>query len=108
MAAMQLCQAQKNYGKTESDFKTIVKAYLAILSDFTVEQILDAMRRYMRMQSDIPAPADLARILAPNEQENLSPVVYAHFRRKVRNGEFLTSEERKYCEKFERIELKKV
>jgi hypothetical protein len=66
-AAAVVVDMQKSYGK-QVDLKTMLRGWQFLLEDdYTVYQISSALKEYMRQYSDIPAPADLIKILNPPE-----------------------------------------
>lgn len=65
---------QKNYGR-DFDIKKTIAAWEFILHDCTPSQVAAAAAQYMRQSSDIPAPADLLKIINPPEPQ----ITYAEY-----------------------------
>lgn len=59
----QVCALQKQYGKTQAELETLVEGFHWLLSDYHIADIKTAFREYMLEHSDIPAPADIKKII---------------------------------------------
>lgn len=59
----QLCALQKQYGKTQAELETLVEGFSWALADYAMPEIIKAMRKYVLTASDIPAPADVIKII---------------------------------------------
>lgn len=67
---------QKNYGRDINPIETL-KAWEFILSEkYTAGQVLLAMRSYMELSSDMPAPSDLIKIISPPPKK----ITYAEYK----------------------------
>jgi hypothetical protein len=97
---------QKQYGKTSQELETLVEGFCWILADYPMPVILAALAEYVRREPDIPAPADLVRIINPPQPE-LSAAVYVQLKQRVSEGGWLFADEREYCRAFESRELAK-
>jgi hypothetical protein len=71
-----LATIQKSYGR-QVDVKATIQAWEFIMADkYRAEQVLMAMRVYMGKSSDMPAPADLIKIISPPA----APITYAEYK----------------------------
>lgn len=75
----QCCALQKQYGKTPAELETLVEGFSWALADYTMQQIITAMREYVRNASDIPAPADIIKIIEAEREKN-KPVPLTEFK----------------------------
>ncbi len=101
-----VCTLQKSYGKTPDQLHTMVAGFAWALADFEPEAVFSALKIYIRRKNDVPAPADIIAILAP-EPEIWSPdwSVYNRYKEMLaKEGKYaLTPEEKKYmamCEEW--------
>lgn len=61
---------QKAYGKTPSELETLVEGFSWALADYTMQNIIKAMREYVLNNSDIPAPSDIIKIIKDHEKKD--------------------------------------
>lgn len=54
---------QKQYGKTPAELEILVEGFSWVLADHSIVKIMAAMREYIQHNSDIPAPADILKII---------------------------------------------
>lgn len=101
-----VCALQKQYGKTQAELKTLVEGFCWVLADYPMPVILDALAQYIRHNSDIPAPADLVKIIDPPKPE-LSPTLYVKYQKQAASGDILLCDERAFCRAFEAQEMAK-
>jgi len=67
---------QKSYGK-QIDVKATIQAWEFVMAEkYRAEQVLMAIKVYMGKSSDIPAPADLIKIITPPEKQ----ITYAEYK----------------------------
>lgn len=59
---------QKAYGKTKNELETLVEGFAWALEGHDIEDITQAMRIYIKRQSDIPAPHDIIKIIAEEKK----------------------------------------
>ena len=59
----QVCALQKQYGKTPAELEILVEGFSWVLADHSIVKIMAAMREYIQHNSDIPAPADILKII---------------------------------------------
>lgn len=65
----QVCALQKAYGKTPEELETLVEGFAWALSEYKMYQIIRSMRKYVLSHSDIPAPADIIKIIDSERYE---------------------------------------
>ncbi len=71
-----LATIQKSYGK-QIDVKATIQAWEFVMAEkYHAEQVLMAMKVYMGKSSDMPAPADLIKIINPPEKQ----ITYAEYK----------------------------
>lgn len=71
-----LATIQKSYGK-QIDVKATIQAWEFVMAEkYLAEQVLMAMKVYMGKSNDIPAPADLIKIISPPEKQ----ITYAEYK----------------------------
>lgn len=63
MMISQICALQKAYGKTQAELETLVEGFSWAMAGYGIEEITYAMREYIKTNSDIPAPADIIKII---------------------------------------------
>ena len=59
----QTCALQKAYGKTAEELETLVEGFSWALAEYPIDEITLAMAHYIKTASDIPAPADIIKII---------------------------------------------
>jgi hypothetical protein len=64
-----ICLLQKTYGKSPDQLGMLVEGFAWALSDFSVDEVLEALKKYVASKPDIPAPSDIIAILRPNSKE---------------------------------------
>lgn len=106
IALSQVCALQKQYGKTQAELETLVEGFCWALEDYPMDRILSALAQYVRIKSDIPAPADLVAIIDP-APEPLSAAVYVGLKQRISEGYYPLSEERAFMRAFEAQEIDK-
>jgi len=106
MALAQVCELQKQYGKTAANLETLVEGFMWLLDGTPMDKVLDAMKTYMLSHNDIPTPSDLLKIINPPE-EPLSKAVFIALCQAKERGEYLTPTERKYMRDYENQEITK-
>ena len=106
MALAQVCELQKQYGKTAANLETLVEGFMWLMDGTPMDKILDAMKTYVLTHNDIPTPSDLLKIINPPE-EPLSKAVFIALCQAKDRGEYLTPTERKYMRDYENIEITK-
>lgn len=69
MALSFLSENQKNYGKKYDIEKLVTGFEFVMAEEYSVEQVLYALKLYMKTNSDMPAAADIISILSPEERK---------------------------------------
>lgn len=59
----QVCALQKAFGKTKEELEVLVEGFNWALSDYDMEEIMLGIKEHIRTQSDVPAPADIIKIM---------------------------------------------
>lgn len=54
---------QKQYGKSQSELETLVDGFAWVLADYGMDEIALGFAEYIKSNSDIPAPADIKKII---------------------------------------------
>lgn len=80
-----------------------LKGFLHLLEGYEMPQIIEAIVQYCSENSDIPAPADILKILNPPLPQ-LSGSYYQSLLKKRSDGTFLDLEEENFIFTFERIQ----
>lgn len=80
-----LIEMQKAYGR-QLDLELIMKGWQAVLSDYSADHVCYALKVYMKKSSDFPAPADLIKILEPEEPKITESQYVQACKQQERNG----------------------
>ena len=96
----QCFQTLKLYGKEPEALEATVNLFQIVLADYTMRQIEDALRFYLRHHNEMPAPADIAQIIDRGNKPPFEQAVYVNFSRKP--AENRTSEEWAYMREYEK------
>ena len=59
-----ICALQKTYGKTQAELETLVEGFSWALAGYSMDEINRGFQRYVVSHNDIPAPADIIKIIA--------------------------------------------
>ncbi len=100
----QVFDSQKQYGKTTSQLENIVKLFCWVLAEYPVEKVIKGISMYMRDHTDMPAPADIVKIIDPKPQEFKPNAAYYVRLQKIfteRGPYGLDSDEVEYIRKYE-------
>lgn len=77
-----------------------------VLSDYAIEDIEMAFKKYLKSNTVMPKPADIVKIIDPlPEPKEWCKVMFLEIKRKKRENVFTTNEENKYCEDFIKASL---
>lgn len=68
----QVCALQKQYGKTPAELEILVEGFSWVLADYSMAKIMAAIREYITNSSDIPAPADIVKIIKAKEKPTVA------------------------------------
>lgn len=98
-----MCALQKQYGKTPAEIETLVEGFAWALAAYPMRSVVDGIRRYILMKSDIPAPADILAIIDPPKPKRvLSAPVYIALKQKIQRGEYIWDDaEKQFMRDFE-------
>jgi len=88
----------KVYGKEPEQLKSVNSMFQMVLADFTIEQIRQAFRFYLKHYSEMPAPADIAQIIMRGNKPPFDKTVYVSISKKPRDE--LTTEEWNYLKEY--------
>lgn len=97
----------KKYGEAADVAEMRDAGFQFMLGDYTIEQITSAFRQYLKTNREIPTPADIIEIIDPSTKP-LSTAFYLSLREKAQDGKYIMPDERKYMNRFENEELRKV
>lgn len=99
-----VCELQKQYGKTAANLETLVEGFAWLLEEYTSEEITWSMKQYILNNSDIPAPADIKKIIDSKPLDGEALIIQKmgcyNFRR--RQGLFLSPHEAVYLLEYEK------
>lgn len=62
---------QKQYGKTAEELETLVDGFAWALDGYEMPDIMAAFGIYIRKKSDIPAPADIIKIMEKEKERRM-------------------------------------
>ena len=86
---------QKAYGKTQAEFETLVEGFAWALAGYELSEVVRAFRSYVVSHSDIPAPADIIRLVqAARPYDGLEPPSTERLREYLAKGIALTPAQR--------------
>lgn len=105
-AMSRVCALQKQYGKTAAELEVLVEGFSWALEGYSIEEILAALKTYILAHNDIPAPADLMRIIDPPVPE-LDTTTYIALKKRSEQGAYVTREERGFMRAYEAQEVAK-
>lgn len=94
-ALSQACIVLKQYGKTPDELRILRDGLLMFLDDFDVDDIMAALKVYVKRNNDIPTPKDLRDILVPPPAKPNWPT-YVALRKKIKDDIYVTEEQREY------------
>lgn len=58
-----ICILQRQYGKTESDLEVLVEGFVWALEGYDFEEMLVAIKDFIRADPNIPTPSDVIKII---------------------------------------------
>lgn len=89
------------YGKEPEQLESIIRIFKLVLSRFTWEVIEKAFKLYLNDADKMPTPADIVKIIEPPKQERKwCGVTFIDIKRRWRENQFISNEEKKYCSDF--------
>ena len=89
----------KVYGKEPEQLDHLNKMFHFVLADYTLDQIKDAFKFYLKRYNEMPAPADIANIIERGGKAPLDRAVYVSLTKK--RADERTSEEWAYIREYE-------
>lgn len=95
----QCFQGLKTYGKEPEQLESVNGMFQLVLADYPIEKIRQAFAFYLRRNSEMPAPADIAQIIDRGNKPPFEKAVYVSISRK--SAEHRTSEEWAYMRDYE-------
>ena len=100
----QCFQSLKLYGKEPEAFEGTVAMFQMILADYPIQKIREAFKFYLKTHNEMPAPADIANIIARGNKPPLDRVVYVSISKK--QPEDRSHEEWEYMREFEAFAIR--
>ena len=99
----------KKYGEAADTTEIREAGFQWVLEDYTIEDITEAFKQYLKTGKEIPTPADIVEILDPSVKP-LCPKVYQRYINLARDGgEFaLVSYEKDYIHQYEQQQLRRL
>ena len=98
---MQCFQTLKTYGKEPEQIESIIPMFNMVLGDFTFQQIESAFAFYLKHNTEMPAPADIANIITRGNKPPFEKSIYIAIGKK--HPEERTSEDWQYMRDYERF-----
>lgn len=98
----QCFQSLKVYGKEPEQFEGVVSMFNMVLADYSIEQIYAAFKFYLKHNSEMPAPADIANIIERGNRPALDRSVYISISKK--DGCDRTEDDWQYLRDYERFQ----
>lgn len=78
-----------------------------ILGRFDYETVRNAFGLYLQSSSDMPKPADIVKIIEPSiEPRKWCGATFIDIKRRMRENQFITNAELKYCDDFIQARIK--
>ena len=98
----------RKYGEAADTTAIREAGFQWMLEDYTIEEVTDAFKQYLKVGKEIPTPADIIEILDPTVKP-LCPRMYSSLVARSKKGKFeLTWEEWKYIEQYENQQLSRL
>lgn len=97
----QCFQGLKTYGKEPEQLESVNGMFQLVLADYPIEKIRNAFAFYLRHNSEMPAPADIAQIIERGNKPPFEKSVYVAIGKK--SPEHRTSEEWAYMRDYEKF-----
>lgn len=102
-----VCAMQNQYGKTDAELELIVEGFCLVLSEYPMEQIIDAIQKHTKKSNSIPTPADIEAIINPPLPKTEWPVYIRLHKKMVDSGYnyYLTPEEKQFMRNCENLSI---
>ena len=91
----------KVYGKEPEQMKSTNAMFQLVLADYPIEKIREAFAFYLKFNSEMPAPADIAQIIERGNKPPFDKAVYVSISRKY--GEDRSRDDWQYMRDYERF-----
>jgi hypothetical protein len=93
--------ALKSYGKEPEQLEGIVRLFKVVLGRYTWESIESAFLSHLSSSEDMPTPANIVAFIDSDKSDKKwCSVTFLDIKRRIREGEYVTLEEKRYCEEF--------
>jgi hypothetical protein len=89
-----VCALQQQYGKTAGELETLVEGFCWVLSDYSMQQIIDAIALHLKKNATIPTPADIENIINPPTPKIDWPL-YIELKKRLREGRVYVDQDEK-------------
>lgn len=91
----------KVYGKEPEQLDNLGNMFQFMLGGYTYAKIEWAMREYLKRNNQLPAPSDIINIIEPPvEARKWCATTFIDIKRRTREGQFITNDEKKYVQDF--------
>jgi hypothetical protein len=97
---MQCFQSLKLYGKEPEQFEGVVAMFRMVLGDYPIDKIKDAFAFYLKRNSEMPAPADIANIIERGNKPPFERSLYVSLSKK--DAAYRSRDEWAYMRDYER------
>ena len=91
----------KVYGKEPEQMRSTNAMFQLVLADYAIDKIREAFIFYLKFNSEMPAPADIAQIIERGNKPPFDKAVYVSISKKY--GEDRSREEWQYMREYERF-----
>lgn len=93
------------FGKEPEQLVATTRLFHMILADYSIEVVEDAFKKYMKIHTNMPAPADIVNIIEPPAPKIEWPV-YIELKRRIREGRsYVTPEEKEFIRNCEDLAI---
>jgi hypothetical protein len=65
---------QKKYGMTPQELEALTEGMIWVLSEYTIEEIINSIREYVKHNDDMPAPANLRKLIEEQRARDCAPL----------------------------------
>lgn len=100
----QCFQSLKLYGKEPEALEATVAMFQMVLADYPIERVRQGFAFYLRHNSEMPTPADIANIIDRGNKPPFDRSVYVALSRK--DAEFRSAEEWQYIRDYEAFQVR--
>lgn len=98
----QICAVQRQYGKAMADFGTMMQGFLWVLQGIPMPKIEQALKHYMRRETDIPTPADIFKLIEGEGKPIMDKATYIGLKEDMKANKYITPDERQYIRDYEK------